>query len=257
MNYHIKSFIRHWFSAHHSGGFGIHSPFAYHFATRVLKENYSYYCYEWIEKVRRKLKRDKTVISVTDYGTGPSCERKVCDIAAKSLKSPRQSQLLFRTALAYKSRNILELGTSLGITTMYLSQADTKANITTLEGCPQTASVAEKMFQAAGIKNVKITVGDIDKTLETTLKGYETLDLVFFDANHRKEPTLRYFEMCVKKANTKTIFIFDDIYHSPEMTEAWNTIKADSRVRVTVDIFYMGFVFFDKKLQKENYKIRF
>ena len=147
MNYHIKRFIRHWFSAHHSGGIGIHSPFAYHFATRVLKENYSYYCYEWIEKVRRKLKRHKTVISVTDYGTGPSCERKVCDIAAKSLKSPRQSQLLFRTALAYKSRNILELGTSLGITTMYLSQAYTKANITTLEGCPQTASVAEKMLK--------------------------------------------------------------------------------------------------------------
>lgn len=257
MNYHLKSFIRHWLGAHHSGGFGIHSPFAFHFATRVLKESYSYYCYDWIERVRKRLKQDKRVISVTDYGTGPSCERRVCDIAAKSLKSPRQSQLLFRTAVAYKSRNILELGTSLGITTMYLSQTDTKANITTLEGCPQTAAVAKESFDAAGVKNVKIVVGDIDQTLETALTGYDTLDFVFFDANHRKEPTLRYFEMCLKKAHTNTVFIFDDIYHSPEMTEAWEEIKRHKNVRVTVDIFYMGFVFFNKKLQKEDYKIRF
>ena len=256
MNYHIKSYIKHWFSAHHSGGFGIHSPFAYHFASRVLKEEYRYYCFEWIERVRKKLCTDKRVINVTDYGTGPSCEKRVCDIARRSLKSARQSQVLFRTAVAYKCHNILELGTSLGITTLYLSQADTHAKVTSLEGCPETASIARETLSNAGVKNVKIVTGDIDKTLESTLAEYETVDLVFFDANHRKEPTLRYFDACLKKADTHSVFIFDDIYHSPEMTEAWEQIKANDKVRVTVDTFHMGFVFFDKKLQKEHYKIR-
>lgn len=257
MNYRIKSFINHWLHAHRSGGFGIHSPFAYRFATRVLVEKNEYYCYRWIESLRKKLLHDKRVIHVTDYGTGPSCDKRVCDIAKRSLKDSRQSQLLFRTAVACKSRNILELGTSLGVTTMYLSQTDTQARITTLEGCPQTAAVAKEMFDIAGIKNISIVTGDIDRTIDKVVAEYESLDLVFFDANHRKEPTLRYFNKCIGKATTKSVFIFDDIYHSPEMTEAWEQIKANDKVRVTIDIYQMGFVFFDKKLQKEHYKIRF
>lgn len=257
MNYQVKSFIKHWFVAHARGGYGIHSPFVFRFATRVLTEEHSYYCYDPIEKARRNLMRDRRIISVTDYGTGPSKQRRVCDIAKKSLKSARQSQLLFRTAVAYKCHNILELGTSLGITTLYLSQTDTAAKIATLEGCPNTANIALETLQKAGVDNVKIVTGNIDETLACALSEYSTLDLVFFDANHRKEPTLRYFEMCMKKAGPHTVFVFDDIYHSLEMTEAWEAIRADKRVRVTVDIFYMGFVFFNPDLQKESYKIRF
>lgn len=257
MYYYIKSYIKHWFSAKPKGGYGIHSPFVFRFATRVLQEEYKYYCYAVVEHFRKRLLNDKSVIQVTDFGTGPSCKKRVCDIASRSLKNPKQSQLLFRTAIAYRCKNILELGTSLGITTMYLSQTDSKARITTLEGCPATASVARKTLDMAGVKSVKIITGDINQTLDTALKDYETLDLVFFDANHRKEPTLLYFKRCLPKITDNTVFIFDDIYHSPEMTEAWNEIKKDEKVRVSIDIFHMGFLFFNKNLQKEHYKIRF
>lgn len=253
---HIKRYLSHWFTAKPKGGFGVHSPFAFHFITNVVEEKHPYYCFTSIEKARANLLRDKDEIDVTDYGTGPSCKKRVCDIASRSLKSARLAQTIFRIALSNHSKEILELGTSLGITTLYLAKTDSAAHITTLEGCPNTARIARNVLDNAGVRNVDIVTGNIDVTLDAVLSKHKTLDLVFFDANHRKQPTLAYFEKCLTKASGNTIFIFDDIHHSSEMEEAWREITCHPDVRVSMDFFHFGVLFFNKSLQKEHYKIR-
>lgn len=255
--FHISSYIKHWLSAKPRGGFGVHSPFLYHFATNVLEEQNPYYAYEEIEKLRKSLLNDTSTISTSDYGTGPSCTKMVCDIARHSLKRKKYAQLLFRIALSNKSEDILELGTSLGITTLYFAKSNSNARITTLEGCPKTAAIAKQLFKNAGTTNIETIVGNIDTTLKTALQKYASLDLVFFDANHRKDATINYFKQALPKVHNNTIFIFDDIHHSTEMEEAWEYIKSDKSVRVTVDIYEMGIVFFKKELKREDYKIRF
>ena len=83
------------------------------------------------------------------------------------------------------------------------------------------------------------------------------LDMVFFDANHRFDPTVRYFEACSKKTHASSVFIFDDIHWSKEMDQAWKAIKDHPLSRTTVDLFQCGLVFFDPEMPKQNFILEF
>ncbi len=153
---------------------------------------------------------------------------------------------------------MIELGTSLGLTTAYFAKAAPDAQIISLEGCPETMRLAEENFSQLGISNVKTVLGNIDLTFPEFLREQnQKLDLVFFDANHRLEPTVRYFHDALPYHDDDTVFVFDDIYWSEEMTAAWEAIKAHPDVTVTVDLFWIGLVFFRKTQAKENFVLRF
>ena len=150
------------------------------------------------------------------------------------------------------------MGTSLGLTTAYFARAVAEGEVVTMEGCPETARIARDNFQKLGLDSVQIVVGNIDLTLPEVLKKPENeFELVFFDANHRYEPTLRYFATAKKYASPKSVFIMDDIYWSEEMKQAWEVIKADPDVTVTIDLFWIGLVFFRKEQRKENFILKF
>jgi len=246
----------HFLIAQNTRGFGVHSPFMYNFTRFVLYERHSFYAFEAIEKIRLILIKDKRVLNINDYGTGCDRKRSVADIAKKTLKSPKQAQLFYRFANYLKVRNILELGTSLGLTTSYLASSSIDIKCISLEGCPEIAQVAQNNFDKLGIKNITLITGNIDDTLAHVLIESEPLDLIFIDANHRKEAVLRYFEQCISKVHKDTILIVDDIYWSSDMEQAWHSIKMHSLVSSTIDIFHMGIVFFNSDLHKIHYKMR-
>ncbi len=164
--------------------------------------------------------------------------------------------MLYRLAADLQPRNIIELGTCLGITTLYLQNAAPGAKVYTLEGCPETAGVAKETFQKAGINDVDLITGNFDDTLPDAIKNLKQLDFVFVDGNHQKEATLKYFEWCLPKIHEDTLLIFDDIYWSEGMKEAWNQIKAHPKVTVTVDLFWIGLVFFKSGRVKEDFLVR-
>ena len=86
----------------------------------------------------------------------------------------------------------------------------------------------------------------------------EKINLAFIDGNHRKEPTLHYFSELLKKSTNDSIFIFDDIHWSSEMEEAWNLIQQHDSVTLTVDLFFIGLVFFSTDFKvKQHFTIRF
>lgn len=240
---------------------GLHSPFVFNLYCFIIHHNGHFLAYDKVEALREKLLQDQTELAVTDFGAGSHTQntrkRKVADIARTAAKPARLGQLLFRLANHFQPATVLELGTSLGLTTGYLGLAREKANLYTLEGCPAIAAQARRNMQYLGLQNVRLVEGNMDQTLPQTLEQIEQLDFVFFDGNHRLEPTLRYFDLCLAKAHEGSVFIFDDIYWSAEMAQAWQKIKQHPQVLLTVDLFYMGLVFFRTNQPKQHFTLRF
>lgn len=254
----IFKYIKFWFTA--KTKFSVHSPFVYTFITEVLKNKGKFYAYDEVENIRGKLLDDCKTITVNDLGAGStvmkSDQRRICDIAKYSAKSPRLAQLLHRMASFYRPVNCIELGTSLGISTSYLALADKTRTVHTIEGSEEILNLAILNFEKLNVTNVKTYQGNFIDHLPQILSK-QIPGLVFVDGNHTKKATLLYFEMIVKKADNDTIIVFDDIHWSDEMEEAWEIIKQHPQVKVTVDIFFMGIVFLRKELQKEDFRIRF
>lgn len=240
--------------------YSLHSPFLFEFYTKVVKDKNILHRFQEIERLRKQLFQDGRIIQITDFGAGSklnlSNTRKVKDIAKNSQKSPKIGQFLHRIVAFYNYKNILDLGTSLGLTTAYLSKINTDSQILSFEGCPETAKIAQENFDKLSLKNIEIVVGNIDETLPKKLKEISNLDFVFFDANHRYEPTVRYFEQCLEKAHERSCFVFDDIYWSDEMKQAWQFIKNHPSVTVSLDVFWLGIVFFHKKQVKQDFVLK-
>lgn len=240
--------------------YGIHSPFVYNLITDVLKNNEKFYCYVPIEKLRRSLQESNESVEVVDYGAGSQLDngtkRTVKSIARNSAKSPFYAQMLFRLANHFKSKTIVELGTSLGISTSYLAACSSKTKIFTIEGSLEISKLAQTNFRKLGIKNIETISGPFSEKIPEVLKKCKEIDLVFFDGDHRKEPTLQYFNMFLQYKNENSIFIFDDIYWSPGMLQAWEEIKKHPQVTVTIDLYQIGIVFFRKDQAKEHFRIR-
>lgn len=257
-----RKFLGYYLNAANGRGHGIHSPFIYTFVRSVLNDTKKYYAYEQIEAVRTKLLHDGSVIRVEDRGAGSavskSDQRSIRDIARAALKPPKYAQLLFRIANFYQPRQMLELGTSLGITSAYLAAAMPNGRVTTIEGAPAIAQKAQQNFTGLGLHNINLITGDFNEKLQPALEQIQSVDLAFIDGNHRKAPTLQYFEQILKYSTPGTIFIFDDIHWSPEMEAAWAAIKAHEAVTCTVDLFFIGLVFLRPEFsQKQHFIIRF
>lgn len=239
----------------------LHSPFVYTLYTEVISPPNQYYIFQKIEALRESLKASGRTICVKDFGAGSKSLtgkiRKVSDIAARSEKPARQAQALFRLVNYFKPQTILELGTSLGLTTLYLASPSSKNKVISFEGCPETLSIAQENFAKFGIKNIETVEGNLDETLPQKLKQLNKVDFVFFDANHRYAPTISYFHQCLKKAHEDSVFVFDDIHWSKEMEMAWNEIKAHPEVMITIDLFFLGLVFFRKKQPKQHFVLKF
>jgi predicted O-methyltransferase YrrM len=206
------------------------------------------------------MRNDSRVINVTDYGTaeGQSNSRRlsVKYIAKNYSSSKYKAGLLYRLSSYFKPAHILELGTSLGIGTTALALGFPQAKISTLEGCPETASVAKENFIFNGLKNIEILTGEFGSSLQNALEKLSSVDMVYIDGNHRSEPTLEYFNSCLKKANTNTVFIFDDIHWSADMETAWDNIKQHAAVTVTVDLFTVGLAFLRAGIIKQHFTLK-
>jgi predicted O-methyltransferase YrrM len=238
---------------------GIHSPFIFQLQEEIIKEKIPFYAFDEIESIRAKLLLTEKKIKVDDLGAGSTYgsgnERSINSIVEQSTKSPKYAQIIFRLAHHFKPKTILEFGTSLGLTTAYLGKACPAAKIISMEGAAEISKVAEVNLNKLNVHNVKLQVGSFESELPIALEELEQLDMVFFDGNHRKEPTLEYFEKCLAKADKNSIFIFDDIYWSKEMSEAWEEIKANPKVKQSIDIFQMGMVFFREDQAEEHFTV--
>ncbi|MEJ7737317.1 MAG: class I SAM-dependent methyltransferase [Chitinophagaceae bacterium] len=257
-----KKYLHYYLTASNAKGHGIHSPFVYEFVKNVLNDHKHYTAYDKVESMRRLLLTDESLLEIHDLGAGSSLSarphRKVAHITRYAVKPKKYGQLLFRIVQYHRPRTIVELGTSLGLTTAYLAMADTSASVITLEGAREVAHKAGTNLKDLGLTNVNLIQGNFDDVLTPVLESVAAIDLSFIDGNHRKEPTLRYYAALSQKTHTSSVLIFDDIHWSREMEAAWEIIKADKQVTLTVDLFFVGLVFFKKEFKtKQHFTIRY
>ena len=265
--YRARTCLKHRLSAWNTGGEGVHSPYLFEWVRMVMSDSHAYYIWNNIETVRKNLLSDVAQIEFVDYGSGGSRDgevsyRRICDIAKHSLKEKKYAQMMFRLVnwLGHQLREderglrVVELGTSLGITTAYLAGADRRDIVYTYEGCKAVAEKAKENWNALGMNNIECRVGRID--VESLERELSDLDLAFIDANHTYEATMAYFDVLANKFHEKSVLVIDDIHHSKEMERAWKNICADERVTSTIDLYQMGLVFFDKHYWKRNYRMR-
>lgn len=255
-------YIKYYLTASNGKGHGVHSPFVFDFITLILNDNRQFYAYASIEQLRQSLLTDERELVIEDFGAGSRVKktntRIIKNIARSALKPKKFGQLLFRIVNYYAPETVLELGTSLGITTAYLASPKSTCAVTTMEGAHSVSDIAERNFNRLNLSNISMVRGNFDETLPVVVEELGKIDLAFIDGNHRYEPTVRYYHQILPAMHEYSVMIFDDIHWSKEMEQAWEEIKQDPAVMLSIDLFFIGLVFFRKEYKvKQHFTIRF
>lgn len=262
MLFQIKSYLK--FLWNSKNEHAVHSPFVFNLLTKCFYDKKEKPEYAILKKYRKSLLENKNFIEVTDFGAGSkvfkSNKRQISKIAQTAGISSKRAELLFRVTHYFKPDNILEIGTSLGLATSALALGSqslgTKAKVTTIEGCPNTADVAKNQLKNFDCKNVENVISEFEAFLISENIQATNYNLIYFDGNHSKGATLAYFELLLPTIDNDSVWIFDDIHWSEDMEEAWEMIKNHPKVKVTIDTFQWGFVFFRYEQPKEHFVIR-
>ena len=237
---------------------GVHSPFVYTLYKECLQNKKKNKNSRELAQYKKRLRSIHKTIEVTDFGAGSrvfkSNTRKISKIAKYAGATTKRMELLERLVTYLKPEQILEIGTSLGMATYAMALADKKTTITSLEGCPNTLQVARKSLDYFNIPNVKLIEGSFRESIKD-LNSHK-IDMIYFDGNHSKDATMEYVHSLLPTAVNGTVWIFDDIHWSPEMTQAWDKIKTLPEISVTIDCYYLGFAFFRNEQVKEDFYLR-
>lgn len=255
----LKTYLTHWLDqvSEHS----LHSPFFFDFYKNVLHTNNEDNArFAPIEAKREAYLHNDAALTINDLGAGSAIlktsTRKISDIARTGLTPAKYSRLYARIIEHFKCRTVIELGTSLGINTLYLATKK-DSQVISFEGAASIVQTARATFQNAGAANIKLIEGDINNTLQSFLGNTSSIDFAFLDANHRYEPTIKYFNMIVQKLHANSVVVLDDIYYSPEMEKAWKQIQYHPLVYGSIDLYRCGLLFFDPSLNKQHVVLQY
>jgi predicted O-methyltransferase YrrM len=257
--YQLKEYVRHFWVAKRNGH-GVHSPFVYALCENVFYSQERFYDFDNLHKVRLKLLNDATLLEAENFGAGSrtfsSSRRKVSDIAARGISTPQQSELLYRLGNYIGVTTSIELGTSIGLNALYLGSQNPMGKVFSIEGSSAFSDYAKTLARKERITNIQFLNGDFNDLLSDTIKRANGTTLVYIDGDHTYEATINYFEMLLPLAKDQNVFVFDDIYWSDEMTKAWKEISAHPAVRLSIDTFYSGYLFFQKDMrEKVSYRM--
>ena len=258
----VKEYLRYQILAGYRNGHGIHSPFIFNVVSRVFRNKTDKVVVSKIAKLRKELLSDGRMISVNDLGSGSvvnsqkNRSRKVSDIARYSSVPEKYGILLSNLASEFGGPGIIELGTSLGISSIYMALSCPENIIHTIEGCNETLNIAKENLRKAGTDNIILHCGSFEEFLPELLDKINAPGLVFIDGNHRKEPVLKYFELIAEKSSNHTVVVIDDIYLTPEMKDAWHIMKNHGKVSVSIDLYRLGILFFRTGINRSHFIVR-
>ena len=236
---------------------GIHSPFIYDLSDKCLKISYSERDHQKLKSFAKLNRSNPETIAITDHGAGSkhmNNQRKVKDIFKNSSSKGKYGKLLYQLAKHYKPDRVLELGTSIGNGTLQFSLGNHDALITTVEGCPETARIAQNNFNSLELQNIELINSTFDDYFSNLKQA--SFDLVFIDGHHDGNALLRYLAIITPFVHDDTIIILDDIRWSKSMLKAWHQIVSSENYSVSIDLFRIGIILRRSQQHKEHFTLR-
>ena len=261
MVWRILKYIEHLFYRRHRQGRRIHSPYLFDFVHHVIFNASKGEVPVKIQKLHRELRNDLNLIPAGTLGEQSSADqsenRTVRSFVRVSSVSRKQGALLYRISQWIKPEIIIELGTGLGVSAMYLASGAPLCPMHTIEGNPDRADFAVRVIKRCGLEGVKVHYGDLDQKLNDIIPDIKGRFVAFVDANHRYDPTISYVRRLITTVGEEAVIIMDDIYWSRGMNLAWQEVISWPEVRVSIDLYHMGILLLRKDLHKVHVKIKF
>ncbi len=225
----------------------------------MLNNKASFPDFAALSKYRQALSNNTTLLSLAQLGAGskkPAGQKSVAALVKTAAQSPKYAELLYRLLKYFDYKVVVELGSSLGLSTLYLAKANPQGKVYTIEGDKAVFETASSLSfsQASNIIAINAL---FDEALPKLLNDLGTVDMVYIDGNHSYEATLRYFELLLPYLNENSLLVFDDIYWSEGMTRAWREIVAHQAAQYTIDLFQLGLVFFKPVKVKQHFVLKY
>jgi predicted O-methyltransferase YrrM len=199
--------------------------------TKVIEENIPYYVFDEIEHFRKGLALRKET-QHKNYGA-----------------------LLFRVIHFFKCRTILQIRAYTGVLTLYLSLASRKNSACyALEEHSDWLDAVKVFAGQHRLENLHWMEGDYADNLRKLKAIIPTFDLIFINRLGNAKQTAETVELTRSFIGEKSILIIDGIYKNKAMRTLWEKVKHFPETSVTIDLFALGIIFFDKKLHKQHYK---
>lgn len=219
-----KIAVRLVYKVRHHKGHGIHSPFVFKLITNVIEEKKLFYAYGDIKDYLNNFR------GVKDDGD-------------------KVSRLLFRFVNFFKSKKILILGGGKGINTLYLTAASSDINCVCVEQSPLKAAIAKELYL-----NWPRSI-DQNSSVFPDLGGKQ--DCVFIDLRNYNTKIPELIAFLTKVTNENSFVVIRGLRTNSKNRLLWKSLIARDEVIVSLDLFHLGIVFFDKKYHKKNYKLSF
>lgn len=206
-----------------------------------------------IEGIRKRLLDSKRKIRVEDFGAGSKKVntpiRLISDITKHSTSSRKFAQVYQYFCKLTPAKTVLELGTCMGLTSRYLSRI-TPGIIYTFEGSEEIRDIA---IGSGSIENLNFVHGKISETLSGILLQLDQVDFALIDANHTYQGTMNAYNQIKEKVLPTSILAIGDIHWSQEMETAWKEIINQNEVKLSLDFFECGIIFFKSPVPKNHF----
>lgn len=212
------------YKVRHHKGHGIHSPFVFNFITKVIEEKTAYYAYNDIREY---------ILSFPEI----------------QFVENKFGRLLFKSVNYFNAKTILELGSGIGINTLYLTVASKQSHCISVETDDKKRELAKQLLKKWGY-NIQLTADKfpvIDKPLDCIL-----LNLRDYDTDH--QTLIPYLLSCV---NENSFIIVDGIRTNRKHQMLWKRLIGCEEVIVSLDLFHVGLLFFNPKYYKRNFKLSY
>ena len=151
--------------------------------------------------------------------------------------SPAQGKLLYLLARVQGARNILEIGTLAGYSTIWLARAMPRyGRLITMEVDASHAAVARENIAKAGYGDVvDVRVGPAMDQLTEMARGKEVpFDFVFIDADKKNIPG--YFEFALKFSKPGTVIVIDNVVREGRIADGESDDESVQAVRALHDM---------------------
>lgn len=258
------SYAEYWWKASYKNGFGVHSPFLFQFIEEVLEDERYFYAYQDVENIRKDLLTWNQSIEFFEVGAlshwaKKKSERQIADITKYSSVNPKYGQLLFRLTNFFQPQTIVEFGTSVGISSMYLAAGAPEAQLLTYDFNESLVRIANSNFRSLKLTNARAETALFEEKLTKLPTMFDKIDFLMLDGNHRKEPTILYYEFLKPLFKNNSVVVLDDIHWSQGMEEAWDFIRQQPEVSLSIDLFQFGILFFKNEFlgHKQHFVVKF